>query len=43
VHKTGSGLGLAIAKLIIRKHRGNIEVESELGKGSVFIFSLPSI
>jgi len=38
-----SGLGLAIAKLIIRKHRGNIEVESELGKGSVFIFSLPSI
>jgi len=38
-----SGLGLAIAKLIIRKHRGNIDVESELGKGSVFIFSLPSI
>jgi signal transduction histidine kinase len=35
----GSGLGLAIAKAIANKHRGNIQVISEFGKGSEFIVS----
>lgn len=37
----GSGLGLAICKLIAESHRGTIEVESELGKGTVFYIKLP--
>ena len=39
--KTGSGLGLSIARGIIEVHRGKIWVESEQGKGSRFIFTLP--
>jgi signal transduction histidine kinase len=35
------GLGLTIVKKIIRKHRGKVWVESELGKGSKFFVSLP--
>lgn len=37
----GTGLGLPICKGIIEKHNGNIWVESVLGKGSKFIFTLP--
>ncbi len=37
----GTGLGLSIVYSIIQKHNGRIEVESELGKGSSFILSLP--
>jgi signal transduction histidine kinase len=37
----GTGLGLSIVYSIIQKHNGQIEVESELGKGSSFILSLP--
>jgi two-component system sensor histidine kinase HydH len=37
----GAGLGLSIAYRIISDHKGKIEVESELGKGTVFIVSLP--
>ena len=37
----GSGLGLAISKGIIKNHGGTIGVQSELGKGATFFFTLP--
>lgn len=37
----GSGLGLFITKGIIEAHKGKIRVESELGKGTTFSFTLP--
>lgn len=37
----GAGLGLAIAKEIINAHGGKIEIQSKIGKGSVFNVSLP--
>ncbi len=37
----GVGLGLSIARQVIEQHHGSIEVQSELGKGSVFIVHLP--
>lgn len=37
----GSGVGLALCKYIIEAHEGAIWVESEEGKGSKFVFSLP--
>jgi signal transduction histidine kinase len=37
----GTGLGLSISYGIIKKHQGNIEVNSEVGKGSEFIITLP--
>ena len=39
--KGGTGLGLSIVKHIVQLHGGRVWVESELGKGSAFFFSLP--
>lgn len=39
--REGVGLGLAIVKELVTRHKGRVWVESELGKGSVFRFTLP--
>ena len=37
----GTGLGLSIARHIVNAHGGDIRVESELGRGATFVFTLP--
>jgi len=38
----GAGLGLAIARAIVEAHGGEIHAESEVGRGSAFVFTLPA-
>ena len=37
----GTGAGLTIAKRIVESHKGNIWVQSEVGRGSIFYFTIP--
>jgi two-component system phosphate regulon sensor histidine kinase PhoR len=37
----GTGLGLAIVKHVVNRHRGCLQVESELGQGTTFTVYLP--
>ncbi len=39
--RSGSGLGLYLSRRIVEAHKGSIEVNSELGKGSIFTVNLP--
>lgn len=39
----GTGIGLAVCRKIIQRYNGTIEIESQLGKGTTFIITLPIV
>ncbi len=40
-HSEGTGLGMPISRLIIENHNGNLWLESDVGKGTTFYFTVP--
>ena len=40
-NKPGTGIGLSIVKNLVEAHHGKVEVESEIGKGTIFTVTLP--
>ena len=42
-HNEGTGLGLSIVRHVIESYGGSIEVESNLGEGAIFSFTLPKL
>ncbi len=43
VNAVGTGLGLTIVKELVERYRGRIAVESEVGKGTTFTVTFPTI
>ncbi|WLR58633.1 ATP-binding protein [Guptibacillus hwajinpoensis] len=39
--KNGTGLGLTICKRIVKKHKGNLTIESNKGKGTIITLTFP--